>query len=122
MRLSRLALVTFGAPFLAAEADAQFVGLRHCRSAIPCSVPFAVRYRPDPLIAAQYGEVTSAVSAHVALEKEAAPKVDRRPTPDSEKAVEASVKLFLQKHPSLEKTRPPVPTPAKSDPPRKPRD
>ncbi|HSE62339.1 MAG TPA: hypothetical protein VLG15_01875 [Thermoanaerobaculia bacterium] len=40
---------------LPAAASAQWVRLQRCNGAIPCSIPFAVRYAPDPLIAAQFG-------------------------------------------------------------------
>ena len=40
---------------LAPPANAQWVRLQRCNGAIPCSIPFAVRYAPDPLIAAQFG-------------------------------------------------------------------
>lgn len=37
------------------EAGAQWVRLQRCNGALPCAIPFAVRYNPDPLIAGQYG-------------------------------------------------------------------
>ena len=40
---------------LPAAASAQWVRLQRCNGAIPCSIPFGVRYAPDPLIAAQFG-------------------------------------------------------------------
>ena len=40
------------------SAAAQWVRLQRCGSALPCAIPFGVRYAPDPLIASQYGHVS----------------------------------------------------------------
>ena len=43
-------------------AGAQWVRLQRCGSALPCAIPFGVRYAPDPLIAVRIDE------PHVSLE------------------------------------------------------
>jgi hypothetical protein len=61
----------------ASPAAAQWVRLQRCAGAIPCSIPFGVVYRPDPLIAQQYGQVSpTAVSAHVLLQKNPTVELD----------------------------------------------
>lgn len=63
MRLRKLILAIglvgvlgFGLP---AAASAQWVRLQRCNGALPCAIPFGVRYDPDPLIAGQYGVVSA---------------------------------------------------------------
>ena len=48
-------VVVFGS---ASVARAQWVRLQRCNGALPCAIPFGVRYNPDPLIAGQYGFVS----------------------------------------------------------------
>jgi hypothetical protein len=97
--------------FTAGPAAAQFVTLSRCQAALPCAIPFGVRYRPDPLITAQYGRVGStAVSAGVRLETPLKPEIDKRTEMDLD-AVDAAVRKSLQTHPP--------PAPATS--PKKPR-
>ena len=54
-----------------AAVRAQWVRLQRCNGAIPCMIPFAVRYNPDPLIAAQYGYVSpNSMSGRITFEPE----------------------------------------------------
>jgi hypothetical protein len=53
-----LAIGILGALGSASIARAQWVRLQRCNGALPCAIPFAVRYNPDPLIAGQYGFVS----------------------------------------------------------------
>lgn len=53
-----LAIGLVGLFGLASVARAQWIRLQRCNGALPCAIPFAVRYNPDPLIAAQYGFVS----------------------------------------------------------------
>ena len=56
----------FGSP---AAASGQWVRLQRCSGALPCAIPFGVRYNPDPLIAAQYGYVSpNAMSGKITFE------------------------------------------------------
>ncbi|HZI66809.1 MAG TPA: hypothetical protein VFF17_09625 [Thermoanaerobaculia bacterium] len=53
----------------ASVARAQWVRLQRCNGALPCSIPFAVRYNPDPLIAAQYGFMSpNGISGRISFE------------------------------------------------------
>jgi hypothetical protein len=82
--------------FVAAATSAQFVSLSPCRAAIPCSIPFAVQYRPDPLLAGQYGRVPdSAISVRLPLETPLMPELDK-PTPQDTAAVDAAVRKSLK--------------------------
>ena len=53
-----LAIGLVGVLGSASVARAQWVRLQRCNGALPCAIPFAVRYNPDPLIAGQYGFVS----------------------------------------------------------------
>lgn len=66
-----LAIGIVGALSAASAADAQWVRLQRCNGALPCAVPFGVRYNPDPLIAGQYGFVSpNGMSARFSFEPE----------------------------------------------------
>jgi hypothetical protein len=92
--------VFFGIGLLAAAAlPAQFVSLSRCQAAYPCAIPFGVQYRPDPLIAGQYGRVPdSAISIRLPLKTPLMPDLDKRPQPDLG-AVDAAVRKSLEMHP-----------------------
>jgi hypothetical protein len=53
-----LAIGLVGVLGCASVARAQWVRLQRCNGALPCAIPFGVRYNPDPLIAGQYGFVS----------------------------------------------------------------
>jgi hypothetical protein len=60
MRTRRLAVAAavaalFGLP---AAGMSQWVRLQRCQGALPCAIPFGVRYSPDPLISSQYGFIS----------------------------------------------------------------
>lgn len=71
MRLRKLILAiglvgVLGSP---AAASGQWVRLQRCNGALPCAIPFGVRYDPDPLVAGQYGFVSpNAFSARLDFE------------------------------------------------------
>lgn len=103
-----LALALAGGFLAAAPASPQFVPLSRCRAAYPCGFPFGLQYRPEPLIAGQYGNVgNTAISVRVAVQSTFAPEIDKRYSIDEE-AVDAAVRMFLRKHP----LRLPAPAPA----------
>jgi hypothetical protein len=80
-------------------AQAQFVPLSRCRAAYPCSIPFGLQYRPDPLIAAQYGGAgNTAMVARVELRPPFVPRIETRVPPDI-KAIDEAVRNFLATHP-----------------------
>ncbi len=97
-QILRGALIAIG--LLSAGAlSAQFVSLSRCRAAYPCAFPFGVQYRPDPLIAGQYGRVPdSALSLRLPLKAPLVPQLDRGPRPDLG-AVDAAVRKSLEMHP-----------------------
>ncbi len=103
--------VFFGIGLLAAGAlPAQFVSLARCQAAIPCSIPFAVQYRPDPFLAGQYSRVPdSAVSVRVPLKTPIVPELDKGPEQNRE-AVDAAVRKSLEMFPppGARKTKPPA--------------
>jgi hypothetical protein len=100
--MKRLALrgLFFAAVFLAAVAlQAQFVPLARCRSAYPCAFPFGLRYRPDALIAGQYGHVgNTGMAASISLKKPLRIEIDRH-TPPNTQAIDDAVRQFLATHP-----------------------
>jgi hypothetical protein len=52
-------------------ARAQWIRLQRCNGAIPCMIPFGVRYNPDPLIAGQYGYMSpNSTSGRITFEPE----------------------------------------------------
>ncbi len=68
--------LTLAAVF-SSSAAAQWVRLQRCGSALPCAIPFGVRYAPDPLIASQYGHVSpNGISGRVAFWPELAVSLD----------------------------------------------
>ena len=80
-------------------AQAQFVPLSRCRAAYPCAVPFGVQYRPDSLIAGQYGGAgNTAMVARIGLRPPFTPQIETRVSPD-DKAIDDAVRKFLATHP-----------------------
>jgi hypothetical protein len=97
---------------VAGPATAQFVTLARCRAALPCSIPFGLRYRPpDPFIVGQFGNLgQTAVSAGFHVETPLKPELDRRPVESQGgrmdiQAVDAAVKESLRLHPPKTATR-----------------
>jgi hypothetical protein len=97
-QILRGALIAIG--FLSAAAmPAQFASLSRCQAAYPCAFPFGLQYRPDPLIAGQYGRVPdTGISLRLPLKAPLIPQLDRRPEPDLG-AVDAAVRKSLEMHP-----------------------
>lgn len=105
----RSALIAIGV-LIAAAMSAQFVSLSRCQAAYPCAFPFGLQYRPDPLIAGQYGRVPdSAISVRLPLKAPLIPLLDTRPQSDLG-AVDAAVRKSLEMHPPPRagKTKPPA--------------
>jgi len=85
--------------FAAAAMSAQFVSLSRCQAAYPCAFPFGLQYRPDPLIAGQYGRVPdTAISLRLPLKAPLIPQLDKGPQPDLG-AVDAAVRKSLEMYP-----------------------
>ncbi len=100
--MKRLALrgLFFAAGFFGTIAlQAQFVPLSRCRSAYPCAFPFGLQYRPDALLAGQYGGTgNTGLAASVALRRPLRLEVVRHTPPDTQ-AIDDAVKRFLATHP-----------------------
>ncbi|HMF08050.1 MAG TPA: hypothetical protein VKJ00_02870, partial [Thermoanaerobaculia bacterium] len=60
-RFVKAALFLAAGLLVSVAAQAQFVPLSRCHGAFPCSIPFSVEYRPDPMIAGQYGNTVTHV-------------------------------------------------------------
>jgi hypothetical protein len=96
------AVLVLGALLAAGSATAQFVSFSRCRAAYPCLIPFAVQYHPDPLLAAQYGQVgNTALSARVELQFPLKLEIDR---PLDQKAVDAAMRKSVEVHAPSQKT------------------
>jgi hypothetical protein len=115
-RIDRILLLAAAAAFVSGTAAGQFVSLSRCRDAFPCSIPFSVVHRPDPLIAGQYaGPATSALSVRVPLDSPLAPEVETRAT--DTKAIDDAIRTLLHRYPQLaESRRTPAEIPARHAP------
>jgi hypothetical protein len=115
------AALAAGALALATPARAQYVSLTRCHGAFPCSQPFGLQYRPDPLIAGPWsqGAPASAVSAHVELKENPKIELDKPKEPPADDPVATSVRYFLRRHPGPKKDKgktPAAPAPAAPSP------
>src|SRR6266545_1967943 len=93
---------------LPTPARAQWMRLQRCGAALPCAIPFGVRYAPDPLIASAYGRVSpDAFSARISLDRELTVEIDepRLSLEPADFAAQAARKFVLA-HPA-----PPAKTP-----------
>ena len=100
---------------LAAPVSAQWVRLQRCSGALPCALPFGIRYDPDPLVAGQFGQASpTGVSARISLEAKPTIELDRSPFVSVDFAAEAA-RRFVLSHPPPPK---PKPAPAKTPGPR----
>lgn len=95
-------------------ANAQWVRLQRCNGAIPCAIPFGVRYAPDSLIAGQFGRMSpNAFSAHIDFSPKLTVEVD---TPhvslESVDFAEAAARRFVLAHPAPPKKEQPPSKPA----------
>ena len=117
-RLIRAAAAVAATLVLAAmspsDAGAQWIRLQRCGSALPCAVPFGVRYAPDPLMASQYGYVSpNGISGRVSFSPELSVRIDE-PHVSLELAdfSEQAARKFVLAHP------PPAPPPIPLPPPK----
>jgi hypothetical protein len=119
MRTRKLVLVIglAGALGLVPDARAQWVRLQRCEAALPCAIPFGVRYAPDSLISGQFGRMSpNGFSGRLSFEPKLTVEID---TPhvsfESVDFAAEAAKKFLLAHPSP----PPetLPAPEKTPPP-----
>lgn len=110
MRRAALRVLLAAAGLAAASgAKAQFVQLTRCQAAYPCNVPFGLQYKPEPLIAGQYGNVpSSAFSVRVNPVKPfSPPKVDLVTELDHQDWAREAARIFVLKNPRPKPTPPP---------------
>ena len=102
----------------AAGARAQFVELSRCQSAMPCAIPFGLRYNPDPLSVSGFSGLShTAFSMRIDPTKPAV-RVDLSKELDKQDWAREAAKIFVLKYPLKPKpvaeTVPLSPTPAES--------
>ena len=106
-RPRRVVLAVAFAALATGTASAQWIRLQRCGGAIPCMIPFAVRYNPDPLIAGQYGWMSpTGVSGRISLDGKPTVEFDVHHALSSDFYSEAA-RRFVIAHPP-----PPSPTPS----------
>jgi hypothetical protein len=119
--MRRLRLFVLTGAFVAcatAPARAQWVRLQRCAGAIPCSIPFGVRYAPDPMIAAQYGRLSqTGFSGRVSVDGK--PTVELDVHSFSRDFAREAARRFVIAHPPAAKPAPEEPS---ANPPPKSRD
>ena len=99
---------------LAAPADAQWVRLQRCSGALPCALPFGIRYDPDPLIAGQFGQASpTGISARIALDTKPTVELDKSPFISVDFAAEAARRFVLAHPPPSRAKSKPAPTPSR---------
>jgi hypothetical protein len=107
MRTTVRALLVLSCLLAADAAVAQFVPITHCAAAFPCSIPYGVRYNPDPLVLGPYAApANGAISFRTTLDARPTITIDIRPRDNT--PVDAAVRTFLQQYPVTK----PAPTPA----------
>ncbi|HEV8609064.1 MAG TPA: hypothetical protein VGS98_03230 [Thermoanaerobaculia bacterium] len=117
-----LAIGLVGALGLVSVARAQWVRLQRCEGALPCAIPFGVRYAPDSLIAGQFGRMSpNGFSGRISFDPKLTVEIDKPhvslESPDF--AAEAA-RRFVLAHPNAPRTEPapkgPAPTPTPAPP------
>ena len=99
MRTAVRALLAVSCLLAADAARAQFVPMAHCGAAFPCSIPYGVQYRPDPLVMGPYAApANSAISFRTTLDARPTITIDIRPRDNT--PVDAAVRTFLQQYPA----------------------
>jgi hypothetical protein len=113
-----LAIGLVGALGLGSSARAQWVRLQRCEGALPCSIPFGVRYAPDPLLAGQYGRMSpNGFSGRLSFEPKLTVEIDTpRVALESVDFAAEAARKFVLTHPNPPKAQPP----AKAAPPKTP--
>jgi hypothetical protein len=129
--MRRTALLALAGALVAVTARAQFVPMSRCQAALPCSIPFSISYRPDPLIAGPYsGTGNTGLLMSVPIGFPLAPRLEKSHAPDFGAALEADIRRTMHaKPPSGKSATPPSseaapkenpPAPPSANPPPKP--
>jgi hypothetical protein len=113
-----LAIGLVGALGAGSAARAQWVRLQRCKGALPCAIPFGVRYAPDPLIAGQFGRMSpNGFSGRLSFEPKLTVEIDTPPVAlESVDFAAEAARKFVLAHPNL---NPPEPEPPKKRVPQK---
>jgi hypothetical protein len=111
--LARVLLCAGIALLIPRPGTAQWVRLQRCNGAIPCMIPFGVRYAPDALISAQFGWPSpNSFSGRIALDGKPIVELDIQPSLPNF-AREAAARSFVLAH--TPPAFPPPPPPKKAD-------
>jgi hypothetical protein len=118
-RLASRALLGAALSGAAVAASAQFVELARCQSAMPCAIPFGLRYNPDPLSVSGFTAIPhTAFSMQIDPAKPLAPKVDLSRELDKQDWAREAARIFVLKYPlkprPVAETVPLTPTPAEA--------
>ncbi|HEX7251721.1 MAG TPA: hypothetical protein VF376_02485 [Thermoanaerobaculia bacterium] len=88
-------------------AQGQMVPLSRCHAAFPCSIPFSIQSRPDPLVAGPYSGVGSGgmlVTIPMALPLQ--PRIEKSRPPDIGQALDADIHRALSHAPAHAPAKP----------------
>jgi hypothetical protein len=104
-----LAIGLVGALGVVSAARAQWVRLQRCEGALPCAIPFGVRYAPDPLIAGQYGRMSpNGFSGRLSFDPKLTVEIDTpRVTLESVDFAAEAARKFVLAHPNPPKAETP---------------
>jgi hypothetical protein len=115
MRAHRLVVAAAIAALLGlpAAGRSQWVRLQRCQGALPCAIPFGVRYSPDPLISSQYGFISpDALSGRITFSPELRVELDTPGPPlnlESRDFAAEAARRFILTHPAPPPAPPPNP-------------
>ena len=94
-----------------ATARSQWIRLQRCQGALPCAIPFGVRYAPDPLIASQYGYISpNSLSGRITFSPALQVELDKPGPPltlDARDFAGEAARRFILAHPPPDE-RPPA--------------
>ena len=103
---------------VAAVSGAQFVELSRCQSAMPCAIPFGLRYNPDPLSVAGFAALPRTAFSMRIDPATLTPKLDLSKELDKQDWAREAARIFVLKYPLKPKpvaeTVPLAPTPAET--------
>ena len=103
----------------AAVASAQFVELSRCQSAMPCAIPFGLRYNPDPLSVSGFAALPrTAFSMRIDPTRPLAPKVDLSRELDKQDWAREAARIFVLKYPKPKPAPPPEAAQTAAPPPK----
>lgn len=104
-----VAIGLVGAVGVGSVARAQWVRLQRCEGALPCAIPFGIRYAPDPLIGAHYGRISpNGFSGRLSFDPKLTVEIDTpRVTLESVDFAAEAARKFVLAHPNPPQAAPP---------------